>query len=79
MTTNRTPRYQLESTGIDTRVHGAHQRALSQIGGDIGALREQLDGASSYEAADSADWSGNPPTTLAEALDRIAAALGPIA
>lgn len=32
-----------------------------------------------YTAAVSADWSGAPPATVAEALDRIAAALGPIA
>lgn len=33
----------------------------------------------SYTAASSSDWSGSAPTTLKEALDRIAAALGPIA
>ena len=32
-----------------------------------------------YSAASSAHWSGNPPKTIKEALDRIAAALGPIA
>jgi hypothetical protein len=31
-----------------------------------------------YEAASSADWDNNPPTSVKEALDRIAAALGPI-
>lgn len=34
---------------------------------------------SSYTPANATDWTGTPPTTLAEALDRIAAALGPIA
>jgi hypothetical protein len=28
-----------------------------------------------YTPADAADWEGDPPTTMAEALDRIAAAL----
>ena len=32
-----------------------------------------------YMPNDPADWSGAPPITVAEALDRIAAALGPIA
>lgn len=31
-----------------------------------------------YSAAVGADWGGSPPATVAEALDRIAAALGPI-
>ncbi len=45
------------------------QRALS------GAARD----AARYTPADAADWTGTPPATIAEALDRIAAALGPIA
>lgn len=32
-----------------------------------------------YTPADSANWTGADPTTIAEAIDRIAAALGPIA
>jgi hypothetical protein len=32
-----------------------------------------------YTPAVSGDWSGSPPTTVKQALDRIAAALGPIA
>lgn len=32
-----------------------------------------------YTAAAPADWSGSPPATIKEALDRIAAAVGPIA
>lgn len=35
--------------------------------------------ASPYTPADSANWTGADPTTIAEAIDRIAAALGPIA
>jgi hypothetical protein len=33
----------------------------------------------SYTAASAANWSGSPPTNLKDALDRIAAAIGPIA
>lgn len=36
-------------------------------------------GQLSYTPGDSADWTGSDPTTMKEALDRIAAALGPIA
>jgi hypothetical protein len=32
-----------------------------------------------YVAADAADWSNDAPATVKEALDRLAAALGPIA
>ena len=35
--------------------------------------------AATYTPAVSGDWSGTAPTTVAAALDRIAAALGPIA
>lgn len=31
-----------------------------------------------YTPAETTDWTGADPTTIAEALDRIAAALGPI-
>jgi hypothetical protein len=34
---------------------------------------------STYTPAVSGDWSGTTPTTVAAALDRIAAAIGPIA
>lgn len=59
-----------------------------QINGDQGAAGQVLVSSGSgyapvwalapYSASVSADWSGSPPTTIAEALDRIAAALGPI-
>lgn len=32
-----------------------------------------------YTPAETTDWTGADPTTLADAIDRIAAALGPIA
>jgi hypothetical protein len=74
-------KYPLPSTGIDPRVHSATQRALSSLGTDINALRTQAANLSdgTYEAADAAAWSGSPPATVTEALDRLAAALGPIA
>lgn len=34
--------------------------------------------ATSYTAASAANWNGSPPATVAEALDRIAAKIGPI-
>lgn len=40
---------------------------------------EATSAATAYTPAVAADWSGDPPTTVQEALDRIAAALGPIA
>jgi acyl-CoA reductase-like NAD-dependent aldehyde dehydrogenase len=74
-------KYRLESTGIDPGAHGQHQRVLDRIGRDMTDAEAR---ASAYSAASSADWSGSPPATIAEALDRIAAAissstLGPIA
>ena len=35
-------------------------------------------GGTTYSPANASDWTGVPPTTVAEALDRVAAALGPI-
>lgn len=34
--------------------------------------------ATAYTPAVGADWSDDPPATIAEALDRLAAAMGPI-
>jgi hypothetical protein len=53
-------------------LEGNVQRALDQVRGRVDTLN-------AYSPAAPADWTGSPPTTLAEALDRIAAALGPIA
>lgn len=58
-------------------------------GGFIGPLQTQANYAGTitpgntaaevlYTANNPADWNGSPPTTVAAALDRIAAALGPI-
>lgn len=56
------------------------------IAANAGPVQEALDivdglelGASPYTPADSANWTGADPTTIAEAIDRIAGALGPIA
>lgn len=46
------------------------QRALD-------AMRASADGGT-YTPANASHWSGTPPTTIAAALDRIAAMLGPI-
>jgi len=50
-----------------------------------GADKSKLDGIAAgattdaYTAAVPANWSGSAPTTIKDALDRIAAAVGPIA
>lgn len=50
---------------------------LTQLNTDIGDLT--ITGLSfDYTPANLADWSGTAPTSLADALDRIAAALTPI-
>ena len=67
------PRYPLESTGGE----GGSARALARVSLDIDALNESLS-AVPYTPASSSDWSGSPPTNLQQALDRIAAAIGPI-
>ena len=54
---------------------------------EIQTANETQDGATasaatsvgtSYSAADAADWNGTAPTTIKEALDRLAAAAGPV-
>ena len=42
-------------------------------------LKKVIETAEIYEPADAADWNNDAPTSITEALDRIAAALGPIA
>lgn len=67
------PRYPLERTG---GIDGV-DRALSDVSLDIDEINANLS-AVPYTPASSADWSGSPPANLQEALDRIAAAIGPI-
>lgn len=58
-----------------------------QYDGPLGQFQNDLETSltglqetsAAYHPADPTKWSGKPPTSLAEALDRIAAALGPIA
>jgi hypothetical protein len=62
----RRHRYKLEQTGDI----GTHQRALDKIGLDLDALELRT---GPYTPADATDWAGTPPTTISEALDRLAA------
>jgi hypothetical protein len=70
-------RYRLESTGIPAGPHGQHQRALGDVARDMSTVEGRLDAleAGSYTPGDSSDWAAPAPTTIAEALDRIAAAV----
>ena len=73
-------RYLVEGTGLDPRVRGQHQRALDNVARDFGSLSERIDGLSAadiaYTPGDSSDWVAPAPTTLQQALDRLAAAGG---
>jgi hypothetical protein len=66
--------------------------AVNQLQDAVDNMRQQLESATSaaqstadsktddtYEAADAADWSGSAPGSIKEALDRLAAAVGPVA
>lgn len=71
------PRYPLETTGG----FGGQQRALDGVSGDIDEVVARLDALDldqPYTADNATDWGGTAPTTVKAALDRIAAALGPI-
>lgn len=48
-------------------------------GAETSAQGAATAGGTAYTPANASDWTGTAPTTVAEALDRIAAALGPIA
>jgi hypothetical protein len=54
------------------RFHADTEEAFSR-------LRTDVSNDMVYTPADVADWSGTAPSSLQDALDRIAAALGPIA
>lgn len=51
------------------------RRLNDQTSATLATLRTDVDAASTYTVADATDWTGTAPTTIAEALDRIAAAL----
>jgi hypothetical protein len=67
-------RYKLEqpatTSPADQAAWGSHQRALASVGRDVAALER-----GPYTPGLAASWSGTPPTTIAEALDRLAALL----
>lgn len=65
----------LERTAGNEGVDGNVQRALDQVRAD---MDDDAVTATLYSASTPADWSGDPPATIAEALDRIAAAVGPV-
>jgi hypothetical protein len=73
-------RYRLESTGIPAGVHGAHQRALGEVARDVGSIEEQIGALDAsqiaYTPTTSGDWVAPAPTTVQDALDRLAAAGG---
>lgn len=70
----------IERSGVPGR-EAAESNAERALNASAAALGRRIDGVSAtipYSAATPADWAGSPPATIAEALDRIAAALGPI-
>lgn len=81
------PRYQLERVSGSPDVEALQDRivplleqlASDRASGDTAASAAATAGGTSYTPASAADWNGDPPSTVAAALDRLAAALGPIA
>jgi len=72
-------RYREEVPGVDPQTaHGSRARAFAAIGSDIESLEARGASGTAYSASSSADWSGSPPATVAEALDRLAALVGPV-
>lgn len=70
----------IERSGVPGR-EAAESNAERALGAQRRAFENQingLDASIAYSAAVPADWSGTSPATIGEALDRIAAALGPI-
>ena len=51
---------------------------LQDVAGNMHSLAH-VDDLDAYTPGDAGDWAGTPPTTISDALDRIAAGLGPIA
>ena len=69
-------RHRLPAAGSDPAANAREvQRALDGLGADVGDLSAS---DIAYTPGNAADWTGSPPATVQEALDRIAAALGPI-
>lgn len=67
------PRYPVEANASRESV----QRAFNDVSLDVDSLTSSLS-AVPYSPGNPSDWSGTPPANLQAALDRIAAAIGPI-
>lgn len=52
---------------------------ISDVDDDITAVADDLAAATEYTPGNVSDWSGAAPSSLQDALDRIAAAVGPVA
>lgn len=78
----RTNRYGFERVAGSPELEALQDRLgplLEQLSTDRGDVENAATaGGTTYEAADDAAWSGDPPTTIQDALDRIAAAIGPV-
>lgn len=67
------PRYLVEASGSPESV----QRAFDEVSIDVDELEANL-AAVPYTPGNSGDWAPPAPTNLQAALDRIAAAIGPV-
>lgn len=68
----------IERSGRNEIGESNAERALNAQGKRNDQRFAALNASLPYSAASSTDWSGTAPATIAEALDRLAAALGPI-
>lgn len=69
------PRLTTTGNPAHVELEAAVRRALDQTHAQLGALAAS---DIAYTPASLTAWSGTAPSTVGEALDRIAAALGPI-
>lgn len=68
------PSSNLENTNLMAELEAFKEDVNAQLS----TLNTDVSGSSAYTPAVDADWNNDPPATFADALDRIAAALGPI-
>lgn len=66
-----------EGTGVKTTAAGTSGQVLKSNGAAAPAFDDLNAAADAYTPSTPADWN-TPPTTIQEALDMIASALGPI-
>jgi hypothetical protein len=64
-----TRRHVLEAGGLDPAAHGSLQRTFDGVRADIDALAAT---AIAYTPGDATDWVAPAPTTVQQALDRLA-------